>query len=110
MGGDLASSFGERKKFFPNQINFRMTFLGKISMFTPQISNDLFQLSTFFSLFPLHHLYEKRQFNQNNFSLTPFPPFCKFRTLLITLLLQILGGRMHGPSPTSNLGAVPQSP
>src|SRR6218665_578749 len=27
-----------------------------------------------------------------------------FRALPTTLLLQLLGGRMHGPSPTSNFG------
>src|SRR6218665_1414431 len=34
-----------------------------------------------------------------------------FATLSITLLLEILGGRMHGPSPNSNFrGTSPQFP
>src|SRR6218665_828965 len=42
---------------------------------------------------------------------TPFLLFSYFRAYLTTLLLKILGGRMHGPSPTSNFGGtVPPVP
>jgi len=33
-----------------------------------------------------------------------------FARIQQTLLLKILGGRMHGPSPTSNLGGRPPVP
>src|SRR6218665_1066665 len=40
-----------------------------------------------------------------------FSLFSYFRAHPTTLLLKILGGRMHGPSPTSNFGGtVPPSP
>ena len=46
------------------------------------------------------------------FSLTPFIVSSYFPTLSITLLLEILGRRMHGPSRTSNFakGTLPQPP
>ena len=49
-------------------------------------------------------------FRKDMSSLTPFLVCSYFGTFPITLHLQILWGRMHGPSPTSNLGGnVPQS-
>src|SRR6218665_3939642 len=46
---------------------------------------------------------------KNSFT-TPFLLCSYFLTHPITLLLQILGGRMHGPSPPQILGDRPPSP
>src|SRR6218665_673841 len=43
-------------------------------------------------------------------SLTHFLVSSYFASHPITVLLKILGGRTHGPSPTSNLGASPSPP
>src|SRR6218665_2281715 len=50
--------------------------------------------------------------SENNSFTTPFFLLCSyFRAHPTTLLLKILGARMHGPSPTSNFwGDRPQSP
>jgi len=51
-------------------------------------------------------LYEKplfQNFRTKNSFMTPFLLSSYFHTQLITLLHEILGGRMHGPSPTSDL-------
>src|SRR6218665_4048398 len=59
------------------------------------------------TLFLTKNLY----FRTKHSFMTPFLVSSYFTTHPITVLLQILGGRMHGPSPTSHLcESVPQSP
>jgi len=51
--------------------------------------------------------WRKTYFRKKSF-IAPFLVSSYFATHPITLLLEILGGRMHGPSPTSNfLGTSP---
>src|SRR6218665_724567 len=61
-----------------------------------------------FRRFTLHHItFQNIKFLHDTFFLLS----SYFHTHPITLLLEIFGGRMHGPSPTSNFGrTVPQSP
>src|SRR6218665_1624026 len=58
--------------------------------------------------------WEKCPFSRPKFLMTFFshrPSFSDFTSIRQTLLLKILGGRMHGPSPTSNFwGTVPPAP
>src|SRR6218665_3180025 len=49
-------------------------------------------------------------FKRTNSLVTPFLLSPYFQTLPITLLLQILGGRIHGPSPPQILGGPSPSP
>src|SRR6218665_437453 len=91
-----------------------MTFF---SIFTAKISDDLFpifpfssQISRIFAM--LNVLYDpflirKTTISENNSFLTPFfTLFLLSRASDNTILLKILGGRMHGPSPTSNFGGT----
>src|SRR6218665_3562325 len=87
-------------------------------MSTPKIYDDLFShLLCFASLYCLTSdniygpfLYEKALFQKKKSFMTPFLFSLYFHTHPITLLLDILGGRMHGPFPTKNFGGtVPQS-
>src|SRR6218665_629588 len=81
MGGDLAPSLGAAKNFAD-----QMTFFRKIVPF----------------------LFTKNLDFIKNLSLRPF--FNQFVSHPITVLLKILGGRMHGPSPTSHFWGLPHSP
>src|SRR6218665_1693209 len=87
----------------------------KIFIFTPKISDDLFlvmnQVFQIFRIFTVFNVVydpffkRKTTISGKNSLITPL------FTLLTTLFLKILGGRMHGPSPTSNFGGtVPPVP
>jgi len=123
---DLAPSLGDGKKFrrprFLNEI-----FLGKIPIFTPKISDDLFKvIDHIFQIFPIFsHIFHiftvciydsfftKNLISENNSSMTPFFLLCScFRAHPTNTTSQNTGSRMHGPSPTSNFGVdrPPQSP
>jgi len=58
----------------------------------------------------IYNIYDPFQRKYSSF--TPiFLASSYFPTLPITLLLKIFGGRMHGPSPTSNFwGTIPRPP
>src|SRR6218665_1503692 len=76
-----------------------------------QISDDLFLINDqVFRILPFSsHIF--RIFTMLNVVYAPF--LCSsFRARSTTLLLKILGGRMHGPSPHLKFvwGASPQSP
>src|SRR6218665_4057737 len=78
-------------------------FPGKISIFAPKISDDLlfghrpgFLIFRIFTVFNVEYdpfFTRKTAISEKNSWITPFS------TLLTTLLLEILGGRMHGLSP-----------
>ena len=104
-------------------------FSEKISIFTLKNSDDLlllvidqvFQIFTLFFRFLRSLLckmsymtlssQEKHYFRKEFLDDTYFLLCSCFRAHPTTLLLKILGGPMHGPSPTSNFGGtVPQSP
>src|SRR6218665_3886102 len=91
-----------------------MTFF---SIFTAKISDDLFPIFPFSSQISrifatLNVLYDpflirKTTISENNSFMTPFfTLFLLSRASDNTILLKILGGRMHGPSPTSNFGGT----
>src|SRR6218665_3228160 len=94
------AEFGGRDTFFADQDD---VFSEKIPILAAKISDDLFLVigHVVFPLFPnFPELYFVRYRTQ------PFPHqlitfllFSYFRPHSITLLLKILGGRMHGPSP-----------
>src|SRR6218665_2866967 len=48
----------------------------------------------------------KATISENNFLITPFLLCSYFRAHPTTLLLKILGGRMHGPSPPQIFGGT----
>jgi len=90
-------------------------FPGKISIFTPKISDDLllvivqvFQIFRIFTVFNVeYHLFFTREtaISENNSLITPF------FTLLTTPLLKILGEECMGRPPPQTLGGPsPQSP
>src|SRR6218665_1775071 len=61
----------------------------------------------------LYHTFQNQKplFQDKKFLLeTFFLVRTYFASHPITVLLRMLGGRMHGPSSTSNLGALPSSP
>src|SRR6218665_3986665 len=86
----------------------------------PKISYDLFkvidQVFLIFGIFTvLNVVYDpfftrKSTISEKNSLMTPFLLCSYFRAHLTTLLLKILGGRMHGPSPPQILGTVPPVP
>src|SRR6218665_3273799 len=98
------------------------------SIFTATMSDDRFlvidqvfrifsyfsQILRIFTLFSVVYdplLTTKTTLSEKNFFMTPFLLCSYFRAHPTKLLLKILGGRMHRPSPTSNLGGpFPQSP
>jgi len=99
-----------------------MTFLGKMSISMPKISDDFVfsHQPYFFSFFPSLYclksdiiydpfLYVKLCFRTKNSFMRLFLLSSYFHTHQITLLLEILGDGCMGRPPTSNLGAVPQS-
>src|SRR6218665_3811727 len=89
-------------------------FPGKISIFAPKISDDLlfghrpgFLIFRIFTVFNVEYdpfFTRKTAISEKNSWITPFS------TLLTTLLLEILGGRMHGLSPPQTLGGPSPSP
>src|SRR6218665_689799 len=116
MGGDLAPSLGGRQKIF-------------ISIFTPKNSDDLFLvINHVFLILTISFqipcvfivsnvIYDpffttKSPLSTKNSLTTPiFSSLQAFAPIPQTILLKILGGPMHGPSPTSNfLGDRPPSP
>src|SRR6218665_323470 len=122
MGGDLAPSWGDVKNI--GRPNFRMTFFSeKNSISTPKISDDFYLfiyriLSAFFDLLSLlsnpfldeKPLFQNKKFHRNTILVSSY--FAAHPITLLTLLLEILGGRMHGPSLPQILfwGTVPQFP
>src|SRR6218665_940656 len=93
-----------------------MRFFGKISIFTGKISDDLFLvIDQVFLIFPfffqifsiftvLNVVYvpfftRQTTISENNSLMTPFLLCSYFRAHPTTLLLKILGGLMHWPSP-----------
>src|SRR6218665_2500246 len=105
-----------------------MTFFRRnISIFTPKNSDDLFLVIgqvflIFTSLFRFSvsllcqmsymtlSSQEKSLFLKKFLDDTYFLLSSCFHAHPTTLLLKILGGPMHGPSPTSNFGGPPPSP
>src|SRR6218665_847668 len=123
MGGDLAPSLGDAKKF-------SRTFPEKISIFTPKNSDDLFLvidqvfliLILSFQIFCVfivsNVIYDPFFTTKSVLSTTKFLDdtyfslSSSFRAHPTTLLLKILGGPMHGPSPHLKFGGdrPPRSP
>src|SRR6218665_1779131 len=106
-GGDLAPSLGGGGTFFRGPRFLNDVFSGKISIFTAKISDDLFLvIDHVFLIFRIH--YFTKEFLDN----TSFLLYSYFRVHPTTLFQKILGGRMHGPSPSSNFGGTvtPRSP
>src|SRR6218665_1167791 len=100
------AEFGGTEKFFADQ-DFSITFFSEqISIFTPKNSDDrIFTvLNVVYDPFFIRKttVSEKNSLTRHLFLLCSY-----FRAHPTTLLLKILGGRMHGPSPTSNLGGRP---
>src|SRR6218665_2203346 len=104
-------TFFQEKFPFPRP-KFLMTFL---------VNDHVFEISQSFSRFPtistvLNIIYvpfftRKPPILENNSLMTPFLLCFYFRAHQTTLLFKILGRRMHGPSPASNLGGPsPQFP
>src|SRR6218665_3568015 len=106
-----------------------MTFFSeKISTFTAKISDDLFVIDLVFRIFPFFSqisvpltrfnvvydpfLTRTTTISEKNSFMTPFLLCSSFRAHPTTLLLKILGGRMHGPSPPPQIlgGPSPQFP
>src|SRR6218665_2044280 len=88
MGGDLAPSLGDGRKFC----------LGSDSIFSVFVC--LYRYITYMTLFLTKNLLLKPVLVSSYFASHP-----------ITVLLKILEGRMHGPSPLIKFGGtVPQSP
>ena len=113
-GGDLAPSLGGTEQNFADQDD---VFSEKISIFAAKISDDLFLvIDQVFSNFRIFILLDVVLHDPSYITLSSqekpfFLLFSYFRAHPTTLLLKILGGRMHGPSPTSNFGGPsPQSP
>src|SRR6218665_3388438 len=119
------AEFGRDGKIFRGSRFLNDVFSEKISIFTAKISDDFFSHRPGFSDFPLifpffamlnvvyyPFLARKTTISEMNSFMTPFFLLCSyFRAHPTTLLLKILGGRMHEPSPTSNWGAIhPVSP
>src|SRR6218665_2829490 len=127
IGGDLAPSLGDGKKFrrprFPrkklpffrkklpfSRPKFLMTFL--------VIAHDcrIFLRFSMSLIAPCNVVYDpfftrKPPISENNSLMTPFSTlFVLYTHIRQALLLKILGGRIHGPSPTSNFGGSPPSP
>ena len=118
IGGDLAPSLKGTEKNLQTKI-FEWLFLGKNFHFRPKISNDLFLvIDHVFQIFPIFFPYiyclkchiwpsfftRKNPISENNSLMTPFLLYYYCRVHQTTLLLKILGGQIHGPSPTSNFG------
>ena len=116
------AEFGGRKKISPTKFS-NDPFLGKYFHFHAEnlwwlflvinwlsfLSFPLSQLSNIIS-YIIYNIYIDRSFLDENVYFTDKNFRSYFRTLPITLLLEILWGRMHGPFPTSNFGGpFPQS-
>src|SRR6218665_74907 len=104
--GRPGDEFGGTEKFFSDQDFLMTVFSEKNSIFTAKISDDFFLvidqllISSLFCVILTPFLTRK----------TPFLLCSDFRSHPATLLLKILGGRMHGRTPTSNvLGNRPPS-
>src|SRR6218665_496144 len=100
------AEFGGDAKFFAD------LFPEKISVLTAKIYDHLFlvidQVFRIFRIsspnFRIFYYVQCRTttFSEKNSFMTPFLLCSYFRAHPTTLLLKILGGRMYGPSPTSN--------
>ena len=102
IGRDLAPSLGETEKKFVDEKFLDDLFYEKISMSMPKISDDLFLIidpisSDFFGILPLVTV---RPFSLRKTSISLKKFLCD------NFLYSVLGGRMHGPSPTSNFGGI----
>ena len=121
------SEFGGTDKSFTDQDSEWRFFRRNISIFKAEISDDLFLvIDQVFRIFPfssqifriftmLHVLYGpllKKRLFQKRIPLWHHFLLCSyFRAHPTTLLLKILGGRMHGPSPHLKFwGERPPSP
>ena len=109
-GGNLAPSLGGgRTNFSPTNMTF---FLNKFPFYRQKFRMTFFlvidQVFRIFTDFPDLYFVRCRTwpFVHAHFLTRKhlFLLFSYFRAHPTTLLLKILGGRMHGPSPTSNLG------
>ena len=104
-GGDLAPSLGGTKLFFADQ-DFSHWPGFRIFPFCSQIFRIFYYVQCRTSPFPhKNNHYFRKEFIYDTFLL-----LCSYFRAHPTTLLKILGGRMHGSSSTSNLGAFPQSP
>src|SRR6218665_325305 len=115
MGGDLAPSLGDATKFsrtFPEKFPFSRP---KILMtFFSSDFDSLFRFSVSYCIkchiWPFLHN-KKPSFNKQILDDIYFLLSSSFRAHPTTLLLKILGGPMHGPSPHLKFGGtVPLSP
>src|SRR6218665_1728003 len=103
-GGDLAPSLGGTEKIFADQ-DFRKNFID-FFLVIDQVSQIFSFFSQIFRIFLVLNIVYDPFLTKTRFLLCSY-----FRAHPTTLLLKILGGRMHGPSPTSNFGrAFPSSP
>src|SRR6218665_979320 len=120
IGGDLAPSLGDGKNFADQEGFFKK----KNSIFTAKISDDLFLVIDHdLRIFPIFHIFaacnvvfdpfftRKTPISENIPSRHLFYSVRAFAHIRQTLLLKILGGWMHGPSPPSQIlgGPFPQS-
>jgi len=117
IGGDLGPSLGERKKLSGRK--FLSAFFVKIFPFLRRkFLMTIFRILPVFTVWNVtesiwHYMVFSWRENPLKKSLmTPFLLSSYFRTHPpTTILLEILGGRMHGPSPTSKFGVtVPSVP
>src|SRR6218665_1282956 len=114
MGGDLAPSLGDATKFsrtFPEKFPFSRP---KILMtFFSSDFDSLLRFSVSYCIkchiWPFLHN-KKPSFNKKFLDDTYFLLCSSFRAHPTTLLLKIVGGPMHGPSPPQILGDRPPSP
>ena len=92
----LGAEFGGTEKNFRGP-NFQMTFLGRNSHFNAE---NIWRPIFLFIPYMTHYLAKTSISQQNIPSLHLVLVTSYFPAHPITLLLQILGGRMHGPSPS----------
>src|SRR6218665_3824426 len=105
IGGDLAPALGGRK--FSNDLFRKQFHLISNDLFLDSILSEILYITYMTLLF----LTKSLNFRQKYSSLTLFLVSSYFSSHPITVLLKILGGRMHGPSATSNFeGTVPPVP
>src|SRR6218665_2445125 len=100
----LAPSLGGTEKLFRGTGFLNAVFFQeKISIFTPKISDENFRIFTALNVIKDPFFTRKTTISEKNSLITPFLLCSYFRAHQTTLYFsKYWGGRMHGPSPTSN--------